>query len=353
MTRYEGNTKDFLLQRMLDNAPSDVDKREGSVTYDMLSPSAIELAQAYIELDNVLAFGFVSDSTPSEYIDLRAGEIGLTRKPSVKATGQVTFSGVNGTFIDVGTRVSTDGASPVYFVTTAAGTIASGTVTVNAEAEVGGISGNAVASSITLVLGNLSGVVTVNNALPFTGGIDTESDASLIERYFEKVQEPATSGNANEYKQWAKSVAGIGDAKVYPLWNGNGTVKVVLLDENKRAPVSGIVTSTNDYIASVRPIGATVTVVGATEVSINVTATLTLASGATLASAKADFEAGLTEYLKTLAFVDPIVRYSKIASVLLDTPAILDYSGLTVNGGTANISIADGSVAIKGSVTLS
>jgi uncharacterized phage protein gp47/JayE len=353
MTRYEGNTKDFILGRMLSTVDPTIDTREGAVTYDMLSKSAIEFALAYLEMDNLLTFGFISDNTPSEFIDLRAGELGLTRKPSVKATGQVTFSGVDGTVIDVGTRVSTNGASPVYFVTTQAGTIASGSVTVSAVAEVGGISGNVVASDISLVLGNLSGVITVSNTSPFTGGVDDESDEDLVARYFEKVQKPATSGNTFEYQQWAKSVAGVGDAKVYPLWNGNGTVKVVLLDGNKRTPSAGVITATSDYIASVRPIGATVTVVGATEVPITVSATLTLASGSTITSATSEFNAAMTDYLKSLAFVDPIVRYSKIASILLDTPSVLDYSNLTVNGGTANVTIADGSVAVGGTVTFS
>jgi uncharacterized phage protein gp47/JayE len=61
----------------------------------------------------------------------------------------------------------------------------------------------------------------------------------------------------------------------------------------------------------------------------------------------------MTDYLKSLAFIDPIVRYSKIASILLDTPSVLDYSNLTVNGGTANVTIADGSVAVGGTVTFS
>jgi len=57
-------------------------------------------------------------------------------------------------------------------------------------------------------------------------------------------------------------------------------------------------------------------------------------------------------YLKTLAFVDPVVRYSRIANVILDADAVLDYSNLTLNGGTTNISITDGSVAVVGTVSV-
>ncbi|MGG2024209.1 baseplate J/gp47 family protein [Gottfriedia sp. S16(2024)] len=353
MGRYDSYTKDFILQRMLATAASDVDVRQGAVTYDMTSMAAIEFGNVYPELDNLLTFGFLSAGTPSDFVDLRVGEMGLTRKPAVAATGQLVFSGANGTVIPVGTRVSNSSSDPVYFVTTQAGTIASGTVTVTAVAEIGGVSGNAVVSDISIVLGTLSGVVTVTNPSQFTGGVDTETDDSLIARYFEKVTKPATSGNAFQYQQWAKSVAGIGDAKVYPLWNGNGTVKVVLIDGNKRAPNATIVTNATNYINGERPIGATVTVVGATEVPIAVSATLTLVAGASLSAVTTKFTSALTDYLKSIAFVDATVRYSKIASVLIGIPEILDYANLKVNNGTVNVVIADGNVAVPGTVTLS
>ena len=39
---------DTILQRMLDNVSSKVDKREGSIIYDAIAPCAAELAQMYI-----------------------------------------------------------------------------------------------------------------------------------------------------------------------------------------------------------------------------------------------------------------------------------------------------------------
>ena len=176
---FENETFERILERMLARLPDDIDKRQGSVVYDLLAPAAAELAQAYIEMDNVLNLGF-ADTTYGEYLDRRAAEQGLTRKPAVKATGRLTFSGPDGTVIPVGTRVSTEGETPIYFVTTTEGTITGGTVTVDAEAEVGGESGNVDAGKITVVLGDLSGVVTVTNAEPFRGGITEEIDDELL-----------------------------------------------------------------------------------------------------------------------------------------------------------------------------
>jgi uncharacterized phage protein gp47/JayE len=348
---YETETKAAVLQRMLDASDQTLDLREGSVTSDLLSTSAIELARAYIEMDNILTFGF-ADTTYGPYLDYRANERGLTRKAAVKATGSVTITGTNGTAIAAGTILSTGGNTPVLFVTKTDGTIASGYVNIAAEAQLGGVSGNVAAGAITLVFGNLAGVTSVTNAASFDGGTNTESDAELLARYLDDVRKPITSGNANQYRKWALEIAGISDAKVYPIWSGAGTVKVVLLDADKTAPAAPLVTEVTAHIAEVRPIGATVTVVGATEVAINVSATLTLNSGFTLIQAQAQISSGLGAYLKSLAFTDPIVRYTKVANVIGDCDAVADYASLTVNSGTANITIADGSVAIPGTVTV-
>ena len=347
---YESQTQTAILQRMLDASPPTIDKRQGSVTYDLLSPASIELAMAYIELDQVLKLGF-ADTSYGIYLDLRCKEMGLSRKQATKAVGEVTFSGPQGTLLPKGTEISTGGNYPVYFNTTADCLIGSTPVTVTAEAKTGGANGNVTIGAIKLLLGPYSGIVSVNNAATFNGGVDLESDQDLLNRYYEKVRRPATSGNANQYRQWALEISGISDAKVYPLWNGNGTVKIALLDTNKRAPLPNKVEEVRQFITSVAPIGADVTVVPATEVPIHISAAYTLKNGTTLDNARQQITEGLAAYLKTLAFSDPIVRYTQIANVILGTDAIVDYTDLLVNGGTANLTIDQDSVAVMGTVT--
>jgi uncharacterized phage protein gp47/JayE len=101
------------------------------------------------------------------------------------------------------------------------------------------------------------------------------------------------------------------------------------------------------------PIGAAVTVVAATAVQINVTATLTIAPGYDAASVKAAVEANIDAYIKSLAFAqDNDVLYSRVGNAIIDTVGVQDYSGLLVNGGTANVVIGDTEVAVKGVITL-
>ncbi|MGF7045676.1 putative phage protein gp47/JayE [Paenibacillus sp. DS2015] len=356
---YEEQTSAEILTRMLAASPPEVDKRQGSITNDLLSPAAIEFMRAYTEIDNVIAFGF-AETTYGPFLDMRAREYGLTRKAAVKSTGSLTFTGPDDTLIVAGTIASTGGDSPVYFVTNVDATITGGSVTVTTTAQDAGARGNVGSGTILTLMGDLVGIVTVTNATAFEGGVDAESDESLLARYLERARKPATSGNANQYRQWALEIPGVSDAKVYPIWNGPGTVKVVLLDDDKTAPDQTIIDAAQTYIDPTQdgrgmgaaPIGAIATVAGATQLPVNIAVKVTLAPGATTAQVKALIEAGVAAYLKTLAFADPLVRVTRIANVILDIPPVIDYEALTINGAFSNIAIADGGVAVLGTVTV-
>lgn len=348
---YEQHTKQAILQRMLDASPAELDKRQGSVTYDLLSPAAIELAQLYIELDQAMKYGFAGPEQPSHFLDLRAQEFGLTRRPSVKAQGTLVFRGEEGTIIPMGIVVSTEEETPILFVTTAPSTIAGGTAAVSAVAIEGGKLGNVASGRIKLVTGDLSGIVAVSNAEPFVNGADAESDESLLERYFDRVRRPATSGNVWHYRQWALEVPGVGDVRVFPVWNGNGTVKLALLSDDKRAPVVSIIEAVAALVEERRPVGAQVTVLPAVEVDIRVSARLVLQDGADPDAVKTEFANGLARYLADLAFKESVIRYNRILGLLLDIESVIDFNDLKINGVTGNLRISEDQVAIAGAVS--
>jgi len=343
-------TKEEILQRMLSQIPDEYDKSEGSFFYDALAPAALELAQAYIQMDLVLQYGF-AQTTYGQYLDYRAGEHGLTRKVATKATGQVTITGSEGAVIADGSLFST-GAGVQFETTVEISIDETGQVDAIVEAVSTGSSGNVPTAAITHIPVSIAGVTAVTNAAPTTGGTDQETDAALLERLLEAVREPATSGNSAHYKQWAKEVSGIGDAKVFPIWNGAGTVKVVIIDTDKQPASSEVVTDVSGYIDDVRPIGATVTVASASGLDIDVSATVTLATEAILADVQTAFEVSLESYLQGIAFEQDYVSYAQVGSLLLDTSGVLDYTGLTLNLGTANVTIDDTEVAIVGTVSL-
>ncbi|WP_334077987.1 baseplate J/gp47 family protein [Paenibacillus sanfengchensis] len=347
---FENQTKEAILDRMRNASPEGIDTRQGSITYDLLSPAAIELAHAYIALENVLKFGFAGPEQPSGYLDLRAAEMGITRRPSEKAAGEIVFKGDDNTVVPKGTSVSTDEEEAIVFVTTEAGVIDQGTAKVKAEAAVGGVRGNVDAGRIKLMLGNLTGVVSVTNPEEFKNGAERESDESLLGRYYDRVRRPATSGNAWHYRQWALEVSGVGDVKVFPTWKGGGTVKLSILSEDKREPNDEIIGKVQDAVDERRPVGADVTVSGAEEVKINVSASLKLASGADLEGIKTLFGKKLEHFLAGIAFKTTTVSYNQIFGLLLDIAQVEDFQELKINGEKGNYKIKEDQVAVAGAV---
>jgi uncharacterized phage protein gp47/JayE len=359
-------TEDNIMKRMLKVLPPDLDKSEGSFIWDSNAPSAYMLAEAATWAQEVLRRGFAS-TTFGTYLDLRCEERGITRRAAVKAVGQIEFTGVEGTQIPAGTRVATPAdvitnTSSVEFETIEAVVVgATGRVTAQVKAIEAGRNGLVPAHSIDVMVTPVKGVSGVNNPAVTTGGADVESDESLLERFFLKVRSPGSSGNKANYMQWALDVAGVGGVQVLPLWNGPKTVKVVLIDpEKKRAPSAEVVEAVQQYIDPVQgtgegmaPIGAEVTVVAAEEVPINISVKLTLANNATLEVVKALMIKGTQDYLKQLAFKDRLVRYTRIAAILLDIPPIIDFSELTINSlSDTNIEMQLGQVAVLGTVNV-
>jgi len=343
-------SKEVIQTRMLSNISDEYDKTTGQFFYDVEMPVAIELESMGIKADNILNNGF-ADTAENIYLDKVANEQGVYRKSATKTTGIVTITGVVGALIPIGEMVASDNVN--YLFTQDAAIPVGGTIDVSVECEQYGIIGNVPVGAIKYFPKTLDGLQTVTNASAFTNGYAEEADEELRGRYYIKVQTPTTSGNKYHYLNWAKEVTGVGDARVVPLWNGNGTVKVIIINSNKRAADSTLIDLVAAYIEDNRPIGATVTVISAIEKAIDISATLTIDSANyTLEGVKTSIETNIINYLKSVAFIDTYISYAKIGNIIFDTNGVLDYSALTVNTGTANISILDTEVAVLGVVTV-
>ncbi len=230
-------------------------------------------------------------------------------------------------------------------------TLAAGTGSGTVEAVEAGEAYNVGAGEITNTVSAIAGLSSFSNAAA-AGGADAETDDSLLERLNTRLQTPAASGNAYQYRQWALEVDGVGDARVLPLWDGAGTVKVLLVDADKQPVDSGVTDACAAYIAAEAPIGAAVTVESATALTVNVAAAVSIDSSTTLEIVEAALESSLDAYLRGLAFEGYTLLYNRVAFLLLDIDGVVDYTALTVNGGTANITIGDSQVPVPGTVTV-
>lgn len=342
-------SKDAIIQRMLARVDPKYDTSVGSFFYDAVAPMAVELEQVYLEQAQLLD-QYLVDTATGDNLTRKAAELGVIRKPAVRATTTVTITGSTGAVIAIGDQVASE--TSVYRTTLGATVGPSGQVSVPVQAEVAGAGANVPVGAIRFFPVTLPGLAAVTNAQAVIDGVDEESDEALRERYLERVQQPATSGNAAHYRQWAKEIAGIGDAKVFPLWSGPGTVRVVVVNTSMQPPTAGLVAAVAAHIEAMRPIGATVTVAAASSVAINVSASVVLAAGYTQAQVRAALEAALDSYLQAIAFVETLVRYNYIAALLLDVAGVVDFSGLTLNGGTANVALGADQVPARGVVTI-
>lgn len=342
---YEDMSFESIMKRALDRVPDDIDKREGSVIYDAVAPLVAELTQVYQQLDAILGLSFASTSS-GEYLAKRAAEMGVERLLATKTVRKGLFYDGNGAPLDVplGSRFSIES---LYY--TAIKKLALGEYEM--ECETAGAAGNSPRGDLVSI-DYIDGLARAELTDVIVEGEDDETDERLLERYQLRVRKPATSGNVYQYQQWALEVPSVGGSKVFPIWNGPGTVKVVIVDTDRHPASPALVTETAQYIEKVRPIGATVTVVSAVGKGINVAAKVTLAQGYSLQSVVDAFTKAVGDYLKSVAFAMSYVSQAKIGTILLGVSGVLDYSNLTLNGSTANIALAAEEIPILGTLQL-
>lgn len=323
---FENKTYENILQDMLNEVKVDVDKREGSVIYDALAPSALKLAEMYFELQNYIDL-FFADTAIGEYLDRKVLDFGMLRKKATKATRKI----VTNREVDIETRWEIENIS--FKITENIGQNQ-----YKAECEIEGDIGNVYTGKLKS-LDNIDNVEALLTDI-IESGQDEENDESLRNRFYTKVRKPSISGNSNHYEQWALEVEGIGAAKVFPLWNGAGTVKIEILDSNMDIDTT-LESKVYEYIDKVRPIGATVTVGSPNIKTIDIKAKVVLDGSVDIEKVRESFENNIKIYLKNLVFKSKSVSYAVIGSMLLSTKGVLDYSEFILNDSTGNVLISE------------
>lgn len=292
----------------------------------------------------------IPDTANAAGLEAWARVWGVTRKVASKASGSVTFTGTNGTVIASGTEIiRSDGTS---YLTTAEGTVASGTVTLSVQAAVAGAAGAADAGTamkfVSPVSGvNASGVVAAGG---LGGGADAETDDELRARLVARIQEPPQGGAGLDYVRWAKEVAGVTRAWVTGGEMGVGTVTVRFMMDSTYSdgiPLSGDVTAVQAYIdaASRRPVTAELYVAAPVAVALDVEIT-NLTPNTT--AVKAAVEAELADMVRRIAEPGGTIPLSKIWE------AVSIASGETshlITSPTSDVTHTVGQIATLGAVT--
>lgn len=237
------------------------------------------------------------DSAEAEFLERWSGVWGVSRKAAAAAKGNVTFTGSDGIVVLSGSLlVRGDGAE---FTTDAEVTIAAGSALAAVTAEAPGAAGNSDAATpltLSTPVAGANGVATVA-AGGLAGGADVESDDELRARLIERIQQSPHGGAGFDYVTWAKEVAGVTRAWVYPAELGLGTVTVRFVrdDDASLIPDAGELTAVQDYIDARRPVTAQVSVVAPVAVPLDLTFTTLVPN---TAAVQAAIEAELRDLLR-------------------------------------------------------
>lgn len=227
-------------------------------------------------------------------------------------------------------------------------------VDVDCESVDAGFELNVGSYEIDQVVDSIDGIDSVENANPFVGGTDDETDEEYQARLVLALSSDVGQGNKSDYVRWAKTVSGVDNASVIAQWNGNNTVKVVLVGPDNTAVAAGVVTEVQDLLDpgingagdGLAPIGAVVTVQSVAVVNISVAGTIVHESGYTLDGAnqtsatRPEIVNAINDYLRSLPPGGDVI-WAELLARVVTVDGVADVSGFTVNAGTANIAITD------------
>ncbi|EGT3734778.1 TPA: baseplate J/gp47 family protein [Clostridioides difficile] len=355
--------EDSVHERMLSNF-QDVSTLEGDFIYDATRPTAEQIAELkQLGLQNNLRIAFPQTSYGT-YLEWLGECKGVFKNQPTKATGVITFTGMQGTIITKGTivtTVATDEKQSIEFELLETKTIGENeTVDIKAECKESGTIGNVSKGSISVLLGSISGVKSVTNKEDFRGGTDIEDEEHFRERVLVAEQEDKLSGASSDYIRWAKEVDGVGYAYVVSEWAGAGTVKVLILDKNRKAATQELIDKVQEYIYPLNisegenrdgkaPIGALVTVVTPDTLLINVKASFIFSNGFSEETVLNNLKTKIDKYLDKID-LGGTVSYNAIqaivGSMMLTDEGIEDFSNLTINDVKENIKLQDQVVGI-------
>ena len=191
---FEEKTFEVILNEALEQVPNDVDKREGSIIYDALAPTALKLAEAYSLLDWVLRVTF-ADSADGEFLTRRVGEFGVPRKQASRAIRKIsiTNSQEEPMSVPIGTLFSLDGVNYEIVELIENGSF-------KAEAQIAGAVGN-ISYGDLLPLEPIQGLGRAILSDVLIPGEEEESDEALYQKYLEHIREKAFGGNRADYKK--------------------------------------------------------------------------------------------------------------------------------------------------------
>ncbi len=358
------STFSSVLKRMLDAVPNELDKRQGSIIYNALAPAAAEVAQAYIAL-GIFKTQTHLGTAVGGYLDDRAMDFSIPRMAASPAFRIARTLDTNSKPFDApaGSRFSVPESSVTYILREHAG---AGVCILECEQQ--GVIGNAYTGLLLPIfpVSNLGRAEITGTHIP---GQDAETDEAYRSRVIERLRQKAFGGNVADYKRFVGEIDGVGDLKVFPAWQGGGTVLISVVDAeyNPITPdfarvIKNAVDPEDDTGngVGIAPIGHRVTVTTPERYPVDIRFAAVL-DNVTAGQIQTFAEESIAEYFLGLRegwgdTPSVWIYASRIIEAVLRVPRVVSVSGLTLNGGAGDINLSDTSarqyLPFVGSVTI-
>jgi uncharacterized phage protein gp47/JayE len=354
---YESMTYENLLADAKAEAGDGIQKGEGSLVFNALSALAYELEKLYIEANYVLNQGFADTADMDGLVRIAANR-GLTRKAETNAYVSITAN----VALPIGWRASLKGYN--YIVTEE---LDSTNHIYKAMCEEAGSGPNELLGQLTpidYVDGLTSAVITQ----VLIAGDDDETQEELYRRYLESFSTEAFGGNITAYKTIVNAMDGVGGCKVYPVWDGVGTVKVVVISADYGEPSEYLVNQIQEALVPTdggtgygyAPIDHDVTVAAVNPVTVNVVTNITYTAGYSWATIGEEITAAVQNYIKSVAEdwpegdarTESLIYVSRLEAAVLNVTGVTDITGTTLNGSTTNLRLASDEIPVMGTLTV-
>ena len=348
---------EYWLNLMLDNVPDDIDQREGSVIYDALAPAAMVMAQQSLARANIIKQTYIK-TAQGQFLDYRAAEHGTARYAATQTEVKAKFLDSDGNPINnvqIGDQFASIGETPIFYTVQKINDDLTGEL----AADDPGTTANSYIGQILPVTSNdsLSWAEITEIVAPAR---DEETDDHLRDRLLSADDWIAYGGNIADYLAMLSKISEVGAGQVYPVWNGAGTVKLVIVDNNLMPASADLVKKVKNIIDptdnesqghGLAPIDHQVTVVAPTPLTVNIAATVNIDGTHGADIVKAKIKTAIEEYFKLLrqswnnidaktgrGYSQTIYR-SKILSQIMMVDGVINASVPTLNGTDQDIAL--------------
>ncbi len=305
-------------------------------------------------------------------LDSWVADYGLTRLAAVAATGMVTFSRftpTNQATIAPGVLVqSSDGSlqfavtvdttNAAWSVSLGAYVIAAGasSITVPVQCTTTGPSGNVIVGAISLLASAIPYVDTVTNALAFSTGIAAETDTALRARFVSYIANLSKATKAAIGYAVTSVQAGVTyvlvDNADYSGASDPGYFYVVVND-GTGAPSSAFLAKVFSAIDAVRAAGIRFGVYAPVGVTATIALTVGIAAGYDPTATRSTVSTALTSYIAALN-IGATLSYTRLVQIAYDASAgVANVTGLTLNGGTSDLTATQQQLIVLGTLTVS